>query len=164
MPDACGLSAWLIQQQRADEAIHWLTNLPPAIRSQPPVPLATAEAWFALKDWSAAQTFLAGQRWADLEFMRLAFLSQASLQKKEITAKTHWRSAVREAGDRLGALGVLLNLADAWQRAEDKEDLLWHIYQRHPAERWTLRELGRLYQAQGNTPRTQQAVWRRWRS
>jgi hypothetical protein len=145
-----GLSTWLIQHDRADEALRWLTNLPPATRAQQPVPLATTEAYIALKDWAAVQTFLADKRWAELEFMRLAFLSQASLQKREIAASTLWRSAVREAGERLGALGILLNLADTWQRTQDKEDLLWHVYQRHPGERWTLSELGRLYQAEGN--------------
>jgi len=145
------LSTWLIQQARADEALRWLTNLPPATRAQQPVPLATTEACVALTNWAAVQTFLADQNWSELEFMRLAFLSQASLLKGEITAPTYWRSAVREAGDRLGSLGILLNLADAWHRAQDKEDLLWHVYERHPGERWTLRELSRIYQAQGNT-------------
>jgi len=46
---------------------------------------------------------------------------------------------------------TLLNLADSWQRREDKEDLLWHVYHRHPGERWTLRELAHLYQADGTT-------------
>jgi len=143
--------AWMIQHERAVEALRWLTNLPPATCAQQPVPLATTEAYVALKDWSAVQDFLAGQRWADLEFMRLAFLSQAFLQKKEISAPTLWRSAVRETRDRLGPLVILLNLADSWQRRQDKEDLLWHVYQRHPEERWTLGELARLYQTQGNT-------------
>ena len=83
--------------------------------------------------------------------MRLAFLSEASRQLKDVAAPTLWRSAMRDAGDRLGALALLINLADAWQRPADKEDVLWQIYQRHPQERWTLRELGRLYQAQGDT-------------
>ncbi len=146
-----GLSTWLIQHERADEALRWLTNLPPAVRTQQPVPLATTEAYIALTNWPAVQTSLADQRWAELEFMRLAFLSEAALQKKEMSASSLWRSAVREAGERLGALGMLLNLAETWQRGEDKADLLWHLYQRHPGERWTLRELGRLYQAEGNT-------------
>jgi hypothetical protein len=146
-----GLSTLLIQHDRADEALRWLTNLPPALRVQQPVPLATTETYIALTNWAAVQTFLADKRWAELEFMRLAFLSQAALQKREIAAQTHWRSAVREAGERLGALGVLLNLTDTWHRTQDKEDLLWHIYERYPGERWTLRELHRLYQAEGNT-------------
>jgi tetratricopeptide (TPR) repeat protein len=145
------LSTWLLQHDRAGESLQWLTNLPPAVRAQQPVPLATTEAYSALKDWAAVQDFLAGQRWADLEFMRLAFLSQAALQQKAISAPTLWRSAVREAGERLGALGILLNLADSWQRPQDKEDLLWHVYQRHPGERWTLSELARLYESEGNT-------------
>jgi len=115
------------------------------------VPLATTETYAALTNWPAVQTFLKDQRWAELEFMRLAFLSQASLQQREIAALNYWRSAVREASERLGALGVLLNLADTWQRPRDKEDLLWRIYQRYPGERWTLPELARLYQAEGNT-------------
>ena len=146
-----GLSTWLIQRDRSGEGLRWLTNLPPAIRSQQPVPLATAETYFALKDWSAVQGFLADKRWADLEFLRLALLSQASLQQKQITAATLWRSAVRETGDRLGPQVILLGLAESWQRTEDKEDLLWRVYERHPGERWTLSELGRLYQAEGNT-------------
>jgi hypothetical protein len=146
-----GLSTWFIQHNRAEEALRWLTNLPPAVRAQQPVPLATTETYVALKDWAGVQSFLADQRWAELEFMRFAILSEASLQRREIAAQSYWRSAVREAGDRLGALGTLFNLAETWQRAQDKEDLLWHIYERHPGERWTLNELGRLYQTEGNT-------------
>jgi tetratricopeptide (TPR) repeat protein len=146
-----GLSTWMIQHDRAGEALQWLTNMPPAVRSQQPVPLAIAETCFALKDWPAVQGFLADKRWADLEFLRFALLSQASVQQKQIAASTLWRSAVRETGDRLGPQVILLTLADAWQRTEDKEELLWHVYERHPGERWTLQELGRLYQAEGNT-------------
>ncbi len=146
-----GLSTWLIQHDQAGEALGWLTNLPPAVRAQQPVPLATTEAYIVLTNWAAVQTFLADKHWADLEFMRLAFLSQAALESKGITAPTLWRSAVREAGDRLGALTVLLDLAGAWHRNQDKEDLLWRVYERHPGQRWPLRELHRLYQAQGNT-------------
>ena len=145
------LSTWLVRHHRADEALRWLTNLPPAIRARQPVPLATAEAYVALNNWPAVQTFLAGQRWEELEFIRLAFLSQAAAQKREIAAATLWRNAVRESGERLGTLSLLVSLADAWQRTREKEDLLWHIYERYPRERWTLRELARLYQAQGNT-------------
>ncbi len=146
-----GLSTWLIQHGRVDEALRWLTNLPPAVRAQQPVPLAMTETYIALKDWAGVQSFLADQHWAELEFMRLALLSEAALQKREIAAQSYWRSAVREAGERLGALSMLFNLADTWQRTQDKEDLLWHIYERHPGERWTLNELGRLYQGEGNT-------------
>ena len=92
--------------------------------------------------------------------MRLAFLSQASLQRREITAQTNWRSAVREAGDRLGPLVILLNLADTWQRTQDKEDLLWHVYERLPRERWALRELSHAIPAEGNTRGLNKAVRR----
>ena len=146
-----GLSTWMIQHDRADEGLRWLTNLPPALRARQPVPLAITETYAALTNWSAVQRFLADQHWAEMEFLRLAFLSQAALQKREMTSASVWRSAVREAGDRLGAQIALLNLADSWQRPSDKEDLLWEIYRHHPQERWALTDLRRFYQAQNNT-------------
>jgi hypothetical protein len=145
------LSLWLIQHDRAGEAIQWLTNLPPATRAQQPVPLAIAECYLALKDWPAVENFLIDQRWVELEFMRLAFLSQAALQQRGKSAQARWQSAVREAGDHLGRLAMLLNLTQAWKRSDDEAHLLWHIFERHPGERWTLRELARLYQGEGNT-------------
>jgi len=157
--DVRSLSTWLIQHDRAGEALRWLTNLPPAVRAQQPVPLATTEAYAALKDWAAVQGFLAGQRWADLEFMRLAFLSQASLQQKAISAPTLWRSAVREAGERLGALGILLNLADSWQRREDKEDLLCTFISGIRGALDPART-GPPLRVRGQHARAQQAVWR----
>jgi hypothetical protein len=146
-----GPSAWLIQHHRAAEALRWLTNLPPAVRARQPVPLATTETYAALTNWPAMERFLADQPWADMEFMRLAFMSQASLQKRGMASQNVWRSAVLEAGDRLGPQIALFNLADSWQRSKDKEDLLWEIYRRHPAERWALGDLGAFYRAGRNT-------------
>jgi tetratricopeptide (TPR) repeat protein len=58
---------------------------------------------------------------------------------------------VREAGDRLGPLNALLNLATSWGRQQAREDLLWQIAKRLPTQQWALGELGRSYQAAGNT-------------
>ena len=46
---------------------------------------------------------------------------------------------------------ALLGLATNWKRDKGREDLLWHIAQRFPGERWALRELDQLYEATGNT-------------
>jgi hypothetical protein len=147
-----GLSAWMISQGLVDEALAWLTNCPVKVRAEQPVPLAIVDCYLAKKDWGGLDTFLREQKWADRECLRFAFLSLAAAElKQNLAAEAHWRTAVREAGDRLGPLTALLGLASSWKREKAKEDLLWQIAQRFPRERWALRELDRLYQASSNT-------------
>ena len=145
--------AWRVDcNGRAGEALAWLTNCPAKVRSEQPVPLALVDCYLATKDWEGLETSLQGQKWGDLEFLRLAFLSRtAAEQNQKLAADTRWRTALREAGDRLGPLISMLSMASTWGRQEAKEDLLWQIAQRFPRERWALRELDRSYLAAGNT-------------
>jgi len=147
-----GVSAWMISHGLVDDALAWLTNCPVKVRAEQPVPLAIVDCYLAKKDWGGLDTFLQEQKWADRECLRFAFLSLAAAElKQNLAADARWRTALREAGDRLGPLTALLGLADRWQREKAKEDLLWHIAQRYPGERWALGELDRLYQASRNT-------------
>jgi Flp pilus assembly protein TadD len=147
-----GLSAWMISHGMVDDALAWLTNCPVKVRSEQPVPLALVDCYLARKDWEALETFLQQQKWADRECLRWAFLSRtASELKQDMAAEARWRTAVREADGKLGPLTALLGLATNWGRDKAKEDLLWQIAQRYPNERWTLRELDRMYLAAGNT-------------
>ena len=63
-----------------------------------------------------------------MDFLRLAFLSHALSELGEpLVADGDWRSAADAAGERLGALTALLELADRWQMPRAREDLLWRI-------------------------------------
>ena len=147
-----GISAWLIGHGRVDDALVWLTNCPAKVRAEQPVPLALVDCYLARKDWGGLETFLQEQKWGELESLRFAFLSRAAAeQNQKLAAEAHWRTAVRQAGDRLGPLSALLSMATSWGRQQAKEDLLWQIAQRFPRERWALRELERLYLGAGNT-------------
>ncbi len=147
-----GISAWLISNGRAGDALGWLTNCPVKVRGEQPVPLALVDCYLATKDWEGLETSLQGQKWGDLEFLRLAFLSRtAAEQNQRLAADARWRTALREAGDRLGPLTSMLGMATTWGRQQAKEDLLWQIAQRFPKERWALRELERMYLGAGNT-------------
>jgi hypothetical protein len=116
------------------------------------VRLALADCYSANKDWASLEAFLADQKWGNLEFLRLALLSQAaSGQQNQIAVEANWRLAVHQAADNLGPLTTLLSLASAWHRDQAREDLLWHIGQKFHGERWTFQELARLYTAAGNT-------------
>jgi predicted Zn-dependent protease len=147
-----GLSAWMISHDMVEDALGWLTNCPLKVRSEQPVPLAVVDCYLANKDWAALETFLQEQKWPDRESLRWAFLSRAASElKQNLAAEARWRTAVREADDRLGPLMALLGLASSWGREKAKEDLLWQIAQKFPGERWTLRDLERLYLASGST-------------
>ncbi|HWW01436.1 MAG TPA: hypothetical protein VNZ64_17195 [Candidatus Acidoferrum sp.] len=145
----CG---WMLGNGLAEEATRWLTNQSPGLQAQLPVRLALADCYAGLKDWAGLKGFLEREQWGELEFLRLAWLSRAaSEQKEQFAAEAQWRLALRRAGDRLGPLLSLLNLAASWGRTNEREDLLWLVVQRYPGERWVLKELDRLYAAAGNT-------------
>jgi len=147
-----GLAAWMNTHGMVDDALGWLTNCPVKLRSEQPVPLSIVDCYLARKDWPGLETFLLEQKWSDRECLRWAFLSRAaSEQKQMLAAESRWRRAVRDAGDRLGALMSLLKMATAWGREDARDELLWHIAQRFPGERWALRELENRYVASGNT-------------
>jgi hypothetical protein len=134
------------------EAFSWLTNCPAKVRAEQPVPLALVDCYLAKKDWAGLETFLEAQKWGDLEFMRFAFLSRAAAeQNQKLAAEARWRSAVREAGERLGPLNALLIMATSSGRQQAREELLWQIAKRFPGQHWALRELERSYLASGNT-------------
>ncbi len=147
-----GVSAWMISHGLASQALTWLTNCPASARTEQPAPLALVDCYLATKDWTGLGTYLSSQKWGDLEFLRLAFLSRAAEQQdQKLTADIQWRTAVREADDRLGPLTSLISMAAKWGRQTARDDLLWQVARRFPKEHWALRELERLYLAAGNT-------------
>jgi predicted Zn-dependent protease len=146
------VSAWMIGHDRVGDALAWLTGCPAKLRAEQPVPLALVDCYVAKKDWRGLDTSLQEQKWGDLEFLRFAFLSRSAAElNQKLAADSRWRTAIREAGDRLGPLTALMTMATTWGRDQAREDLLWQIAQRFPRERWALRELERLYLAAGNT-------------
>jgi predicted Zn-dependent protease len=147
-----GVSTWMIGHGLVSDALVWLTNCPAKLRAEQPVPLALVDCYLAGKDWQDLENYLQEQKWGDLDFLRSAFLSRCAGElNHKLAADTRWRTAMREAGDRLGPLTALMTMATTWGRDQAKEDLLWQITQRFPKERWTLRELERIYLVAGNT-------------
>jgi predicted Zn-dependent protease len=143
------VSTWLLNHGLAPAALSWLQSLPEALRTQQPVPVALADALLAVPDWAGAERFLTvgGPAWGESEYLRLAFWSEVARQLKQtVAAESRWRDAVRDAGDRLGALTDLSNLARDWKLSRERADLLWQIVERFPRQRWALRELDALYQ------------------
>jgi Tfp pilus assembly protein PilF len=151
-PAVYAISAWMISDGHPEDALAWLAACPAKLRAEQPVPLAVVDCYLARKDWRGLDTSLQEQKWGDLEFLRLAFLSRSAAElNQRMAAEARWRTAVREAGERLGPLTALLSLATNWDQKQAREDLLWQVAHRFPKDRWALRELERVYMAAGNT-------------
>jgi Flp pilus assembly protein TadD len=149
----CAISSWLRGQGLAADAMRWLTNLPPKLRTEPVMQMETADCYASLKDWTGLENYLQKQKWGELEYMRFAFLSRAAAeQQQEDTADTRWRMALQQAGDRFGALYRLLGLAEFWGRAKAQEELLWRIAERFPDRRGVaFSDLTKLYALRHDT-------------
>lgn len=146
------VSSWMIHMGMAVEALTWLTNCPVEVKQQQPVRLALADCFMALHNWAGLEKLVEQEKWADLECVRLALLSQcASERHDEVGARGHWRLAVHQAAGKLARLQTLLGLATRWDRGKEREDLLWDIAQQFPQEHWAFQELNRLYSSLGNT-------------
>ena len=143
---------WMTGHERTKDARDWLAGLPPELATAMPLPIVEADCLVVLREWPALESQLQEQKWKEFEFLRYAYRSLAAEKNGGgVGVEGHWRSAMREAGDRLGALSTLLTLADKWNRPLAREELLWRIGTRFPGEKWAFRELGRAYLAAGNT-------------
>jgi predicted Zn-dependent protease len=149
---AAQTASWMESNGFLSETISWLKTLPANIQTQPPVRLAFVDCFLATTNWQGLRSLTASGDWGEMDFLRLAFSSHAWSELGEpLVADGHWRSAISEAGERLGALTALLELANRWQLPRTREDLLWRILQRFPDARWALGSLEQLYFDAGNT-------------
>ena len=146
------LISWFLGNDMVPEAERWLDNLPEPMQTNRTVRLARADCLIAQSDWSSLQSLLEDQTWNEADFLRHAMLARASREKKEeFASKAEWMAAVRAASDRPKALTALVKLANKWGWQTEREDLLWTIGEKFPAENWAYKTLGEIYLVQGNT-------------
>lgn len=149
---AAQTASWMEANGFLSETVSWLKTLPAKIQTQTPVRLAFVDCYLNTTNWQGLRNLTSSGDWGEMDFLRLAFSSRAWSEFGEpLVADGHWRSAVNEAGARLGALTTLLELANRWQLPRAREDLLWRILQRFPDARWAQDSLERFYFDAGNT-------------
>ena len=149
---AAQTASWMESHGYLSESFAWLNTLPANIQAQTPVRLAFVDYYLNTTNWQGLRNLTSSGNWDELDFLRLALSSHAWSELGEpLVADGHWRSAVSEAGERLGALAALLELANRWQMPREPEDLLWRILREFPDARWAQDSLERLYFNAGNT-------------
>ena len=140
------IASWMEVNGFRAEASEWLKTLPGTIQTQTPVRLALVDCYLATTNWIELRNFTAGGDWGQVDYLRLAFSSYAwSKLGESLMADGNWRSAVNAAGDRLGALNALSELAGRWNMSSKQEDLLWRILKRFPDATWARLELEQRY-------------------
>jgi hypothetical protein len=105
-----------------------------------------------LGDWPALQTTLEHQNWAELEFVRHAFLTRA-LRAQNLTASSQaqWEQALKLANGQRASLVMLLRLAAQWNWPGEGEDILWSIVNKYPGEKWAAGALAQALYVGGRT-------------
>ena len=146
------LATWQMANTSPQDALTWLRTLPSNTQTNQSVELLAAECFTTLRDWRGLQSFIEKQNWAELEFVRHAFLSRA-LRGQELvdSAKVEWERALSTANGQKGSLVMLLRLAAAWNWQTEGEDILWTIVNRNPGEQWAIQSLSQALYAGGRT-------------
>jgi predicted Zn-dependent protease len=150
--DIYELASWEMAKNSPESALTWLHSLPANMQTNQPTTMLIAEYYAASKNWRALNTWLEKQRWAELEFVRHAFMSRAfrGLELPD-TAKTEWEQALKSANGQKQSLVMLLRLAAQWKWVSEGEDLLWTIITRYPQEKWASQTLAQTLFAGGQT-------------
>jgi Flp pilus assembly protein TadD len=146
------LATWQMAKTSPQDALTWLRTLPSNTQTNQSVELLVAECCTMLRDWRGLQSSVAKQNWAELEFVRHAFLSRA-LRGQELadSAKVEWELALKAANGQKGTLAMLLRLAAQWNWQSESEEILWTIINRYPGEQRAIQTLGQVMYAGGRT-------------
>jgi predicted Zn-dependent protease len=146
------LASWEMAKTSSGDTLAWLRSLPMKTQTNQPTTLLVAECYVTLKDWSGLHAWLEKQHWAELEFLRHAYMSRA-LRGQDLadSAKAEWEQALQSANGQKQSLVMLLGLAAQWNWETEGEELLWTIVNRYPLEEWANQTLTQALFAGGRT-------------
>ena len=146
------LTMWQMARIGPAETLTWLQTLPMSLQTNQPVALFAAECYATLRNWPGLQNSLNQQDWAELDFLRHAFLARA-LRGQDMTAAaaTEWEQALKIAKGQKSSLVMLLRLAAQWGWESEGEDILWTIVNQFPGEKWAFSALNQALFLSGRT-------------
>lgn len=146
------LATWEMAKTSPGDTLAWLSSLPLSTQTNQPTTLMIAECYAASKDWRGLQAWLGKQYWAELEFLRHAFMCRALRgQELAVSSQGEWEQALNSATSQKQSLVMLLRLATQWNWVSEREDLLWMIVNRYPKEKWAIPALTQALFADGQT-------------
>lgn len=153
---AADLITWLNRHELATVAIAWLPELPKTILQTQPVPLAIAESFSFLQDWTTLRSWVEGKNWGEFEALRLAVESHAlhrlgRSNENAMETQNTWRAALRSAQKHPEQLAAVAQLAEGWGYAADAEEAWWLLANGNGNPRAGLAALQRIYKSSQDT-------------
>jgi tetratricopeptide (TPR) repeat protein len=139
----------------AQNALEWGLALPKESSSHP-VPLALAESYSFLQDWTALYKWVEGKNWGSEEFLRHAVECHAlrhltSPDRSSMESQTAWSAALKATKSRPEHLAAIAQLAEGWGYADEAAEALWLIANGNANAQEALTALQRIYKAKANS-------------
>ncbi len=149
---ASALGTWMVDRGRTSEAIRWLSQLSPGLRTNAPVAMVIAEAQQKLEDWAGLQAFVRHQNWGRMEYVRFAISARASGALGNKAAQSvEWRKALKQCNNRPELIADLGKRAGNWGWKAEVDESLWALFAANPKDQTTFTLLYNRLFAEGNT-------------
>ena len=122
------LISWMTTSGLSLVAIDFARNLGAETLNKWPVPLAVAEAYAKLRDWTALEAWVTNKNWGQSDFMRHAYWALALRgQNKTVAADKEWSSAEKQASAQPIFLSMLTRATSEWRWKKEWLELLWNL-------------------------------------
>jgi hypothetical protein len=144
--DLAALLSWMSEANLNVLALDFVRNLQPGLVQQWPVPMALAEIYVRLKDWSKLEQATKSADWRDLDFLRHAYFARALRgQDKPAAGEREWALATKGAAIGSEQTLMLLRMISTWGWENEEIDLLWALAKYPEKEKEALQTLYRYY-------------------
>ena len=123
---AAALVTWMNTHQMSTLAIAWSAKLSPAIIGSKLLPIALADAYVTVKDWTGLQRLVKSGNWGGVDFIRSALSARALRELgNEADSTTQWAEAVKKVTADSRHVMMLAETAEKWGLRNEAIDLLW---------------------------------------
>lgn len=146
------LGQWMLSTAGPTNALAWLATLPPATRTNAPVPLVITDCLFAERNWPDLLSLVNSQDWGDFNYYRLMLETAAHrAEGNGRDATTAWQRALTQATHRLDRLTRMAQVTSAWGWNSERVEVLNEVVTEFPREKWAAEQLSAIFYANGNT-------------
>ena len=150
--DLVTLLFWMSQANLNLLAADFIKGLKPELLQPWPAPMAVADVYVRLQDWTKLETALKTADWRNYDFMRHAYLARSLRgQEKTVEADREWGLAMKGTTGGSDHVMMLLRIAGSWGWKEQEIDLLWALTKYPDKGREAIQTLYSYYQKNRDT-------------
>jgi hypothetical protein len=126
--DLASLLSWMSAANLNVLAVDYIRTIKPELLQTWPVPLALADIYVRLKEWSKLEAATKSVDWRGSDFLRHAYLARAFReQDKPAAAENEWSAATKAAGASSEETVALFRTASSWGWRNEEIELLWAL-------------------------------------